>query len=74
MIPWFYLDRVYQTMSNSLHYRRTAEQTDLLVLMKMINVTANVSQRKSSKRTEKIKVTTSTLYPAQTQIHASGTD
>ena len=74
MIPWFYLDRVYQTMSNSLHYRRTAEQTDSLVLMKMINVTPNVSQPKSSKRIEKIKVTTSILHPAQTQIHASGTD
>ena len=70
----FILGTVYQTMRNSLYYRSTAEQTDSLDFIKMIKVTSNVNQLKSSNTNKKIKVITSIPYPAQSQIHVSGRD
>ena len=73
-IHGFILGTVYQTMQNSLHYRRTAKQTDSLDLIKMVKVTPNVKQPKSSDTNKKVKVITSIPYPAQSQIHVSGRD
>ena len=61
-------------MPNSLLYRRTAEQTDSLDLIKRINVTPNVNQPKLSKANKREKVITSIPYCSQSQIDASGRD
>lgn len=74
MLPWFYLRRVYQTVPNSLHYRRRALQTDSLDSNKMNNVTLNVKQPQPSETNRRIKVITNILYSAQGQIHPSGRD
>ena len=68
------LGTVYQTTRNSLHYRRTAEQTDSLDLIKMIKVTRNVNQPNLSDTNKGKKVITSIPYGSQSQIHASGKD
>ena len=44
MFPWFYLATVSQTITNSLHYRKTVAQTDSLNLIKIINLTLNFNQ------------------------------
>ena len=61
-------------MPKSLHFRKTAEQTDSLGLIKIINVTPNVYKSKSSETNKKIKAITSLPYPAQSEIHDSGKD
>ena len=44
MFSWFYLGTVSQTITNSLHYRKTVAQTDSLNLIKIINLTLNFNQ------------------------------
>ena len=68
------LGTVYQTTRNSLHYRRTAEQTDSLDLIKMIKVTRNVNQPNLSDTNKRKKIRTSIPYGSQSQKHASGRD
>ena len=70
----FILGRVYQTMPKSYHYRKTAEQTDSLGLIKIIDVTSNVDEPQSSETNKKMKVITRLPYPAQSQIQDSGRD
>ena len=74
MLLWFYLITVYQTMPNSPNYRRRAEETDSLDLIKRINVTPNVNKTKSSKTNKRAKVITNIRYRSQAQIHATGRD
>ena len=63
----FYLGTVHQTKSNSLHYRKTAAQTDLFDLMKMNNLTSNVNQPELSETNKETKVITSIPYTVNIQ-------
>ena len=74
MLPWFYLDTVYQTMQNSLHDRRTTAQTDSLDLIQMKNVTSNTNQLEPSESSKRTKIIKSIPYSAKSQTHALGRD
>ena len=74
MLLWIYLITVYQTMPNSPHYRRTAEETDSLDLIKRINVTPNVNKTKSNKTNIRAKVITNIPHRSQSQTHPTGRD
>ena len=74
MLARFYLATVYQTMSNSLHYRKTAAQTDSFDLMKMNNLTSNLNQPELSETNKNTKVLTSIPYTVNIQKKSSGTN
>ena len=72
MLSWFFVGKVYQTIPNSLHFERTAAQTESLDLIKIINLTLNVNHPQSSETNKITKVSSSIPYSAQSQIHAAG--
>ena len=74
MFPWLYLGTVYQTMSNSLHYRKTAAQTDSFDLMKMNNLTSNVNQPELSNTNKITKVIGITRYTVFILKKSSGSN
>ena len=61
-------------MTNSLHYRKTAAQTDSLDLIKIINLIPIVNQPELIETIKKIKFMIGIPYSAPSQIHASGWD
>ena len=75
MLPWFYLGKVYKTMPK-WHYISMASptQTDLILSMKIDNVTSNVSRPEPSEKNKIAMVITSSTYIVNIQIHSSGTN
>ena len=63
IILWFYLGTVYQTMRRSYYNRRASQkQTDLLLLIKINNVTSNVSRPKPRKANKLERFITSSPF------------
>ena len=74
ILVWFYLCKVFKTTRRSYYTRRaSSRQTNLILLMKMNNVTSNVSRAKSSEKNKLEIFMTSSPYIVHIQIHSSGT-
>ena len=75
MLLWFYLGTVYQTMQRSYFTRRASPtETDLILLMKISNITSNITRPKPSETNKLERFITSSPYIVHIQIHFSGTN
>ena len=75
MLLWFYLGTVYQTMQRSYFTRRASPtETDLILLMKISNITSNITRPKPSETNKLERFITSSPYIVHIQIHSSGTN
>ena len=75
MLLWFYLGTVYQTMRRSYFTRRASPtETDLILLMKISNITSNITRPKPSETNKLERFITSSPYIVRIQIHSSGTN
>ena len=75
MLLWFYLGTVYQTMQRSYFTRRASPtETDLILLMKISNITSNITRPKPSETNKLETFITSSPYIVHIQIHSSDTN
>ena len=75
MLLWFYLGTVYQTMQRSYFTRRASPaETDLILLMKISNITSNITRPKPSETNKLERFITSSPYIVHIQIHSSDTN
>ena len=75
MLLWFYLGTVYQTMQRSYFTRRESPtETDLILLMKISNITSNITRPKPSETNKLERFITSSPYIVHIQIHSSDTN